>query len=376
MGKNMKLRIFTILLVFTVLFAISNTLIAQNQIEGKCIKTMEGNVDEPVINSVAYSPDGKYIVSCSNNGDIQFWNAKTGEENNTWKSYDAEFAMFSPDGKHILIGTEEGDIEIEYFSEWYNTYKKSNEVVPFIPEGETYRSCNITLEGHSESVECATFSPDGENVISGSLDGTIKIWSLNTGNCIQTLGWGADGVSSVAYSPDGKYFVGAGSKMVEEEFITEKGDTVFGFTPEIGDIKIFDAKTYDCVKTLKANDSGWQVSLAYSPNGKYIISSTGGKTIKMWDVEKGECVKTLEASAGSVSCLAYSPDGKYIVSGSNQPYSEKPDNNIRIWDAESGKCILTLEGHTKGVRSVAFSPDGKHVVSGSNDNTIKIWEIK
>lgn len=371
----MKLRIFTVIAVFTALFAMCNTAIAQNKKDGKCIKTMEGNVDEPVINSVAYSPDGKYIVSCSNNGDIQFWNAKTGEENNTWK-YDAEFAMFSLDGKHILIGTEEGDIEIECFSEWNHPTKKSIEVVPFIPEGETYRFCNITLEGHSGSVECAAFSPNGENVISGHGDGSIKVWSLNTGKCIQVLGWGLENVKSVAYSPDGKYFVGAGSKMVGEEHIEENGIISYSYTSRIGDIKIFDAKTYDCVKTLKANDSGWQVSLAYSPNGKYIISSTEGKTIKMWDVEKGECVKTLEANAGSVSCLAYSPDGKYIVSGSNQPHSEKPDNNIRIWDAESGKCILTLEGHTKGVRSVAFSPDGKHVVSGSNDNTIKIWEIK
>lgn len=370
-----RFKLLCLIAVFTALFAISNTLIAQNIKDVKCIKTMEGNVDEPVINSVAYFPNGKYIVSCSNNGDIQFWNAKTGEENTTWKSREAKFAKFSPDGKRILIGTENGDIEIDCISEWYHPYTKSIEVGSATPEGETYRSCNITLEGHSEGVACAAFSPDGKNVISGHWDGSIKVWSLNTGNCVQVLGWGLESVESVAYSPDGKYFVGAGSKMVEEERI-ENGDTVMYFTSAVGDTKIFDAKTYECVKTLNTKDSGWQISLAYSPDGKYIISSTGGKTIQMWDVEKGECVKTLEASAGSVSCLAYSPDGKYIVSGSNQPHSETPDNNVRIWDAETGKCIKTLEGHTKGVRSVAFSPDGKHIVSGSNDNTIKIWEIE
>lgn len=366
----MKLKILTLIVFFTALFAYCNTSIAQNEKKVKCIKTMQGHIEEPAITSVAYSPDGKYIVSCSNNGVMQFWNAETGQINNTWNGYDAEFAKFSPDGKHILIGTEHDDISIECISEWYNEYNKGTELVPF--SLETYRTCSITLEGGS----AAAFSPDGKNVISSGSSGSIKIWKISTENCVKTLGWGLDGISSVAYSPDGKYFIAGGSKGVEEEIIRENGDTILSYTFSVGDVKIFDAKTYDCVKILKTNGSGTQIYLAYSPDGKKIISSTGGKSIKIWDAEKGECVKTLEASSGSVSCLAYSPNGKYIVSGSNNPYSKTPDNSIRIWDAESGKCIKTLEGHTKGVRSIAFSPDGKHIVSGSYDNTIKIWKIE
>src|SRR5260221_720893 len=73
---------------------------------------------------------------------------------------------------------------------------------------------------------------------------------------------------------------------------------------------------------------------------------------------------------GCVTSVAYSPDGRHIVSGSD-------DKTIRMWDAETGVSVGgPLMGHSSWVRSVAYSPDGRHIVSGSNDRTIRIWNAR
>ena len=67
--------------------------------------------------------------------------------------------------------------------------------------------------------------------------------------------------------------------------------------------------------------------------------------------------------------VSFSPNNQYVVSGSF-------DKTVRIWDVESGDCIKTLEGHTFGVNGVSFSPNNQYVVSGSNDKTVRIWEVE
>ncbi|KIJ26387.1 hypothetical protein M422DRAFT_192287, partial [Sphaerobolus stellatus SS14] len=112
-------------------------------------------------------------------------------------------------------------------------------------------------------------------------------------------------------------------------------------------------------------------SVAFSPDGKHIVSGSSDKTIRIWDAETGENVgEPLEGHTDWVLSIAFSPDGKHIVSGSS-------DKTIWIWNAETGKNVgEPLEGHTDVVMSVAFSPDGKHIVSGSSDKTIRIWDAE
>lgn len=72
--------------------------------------------------------------------------------------------------------------------------------------------------------------------------------------------------------------------------------------------------------------------------------------------------------SGNVSSVAFSPDGKYILSGSD-------DKTLKLWDIETGKEIRTFAGHANSITSVAFSPDGRYALSGSWDNTLKLWDI-
>ena len=106
--------------------------------------------------------------------------------------------------------------------------------------------------------------------------------------------------------------------------------------------------------------------MAFSPDGKQIVSGSGDDTLKLWDATTGDEILTLTGHTGGVSSVAFSSDAKWIVSGDF-------DGALKVWDAKMGQEPLTLKGHTEWVWSVAFSPDGKRIVSASNDQTVKVW---
>ena len=197
--------------------------------------------------------------------------------------------------------------------------------------------------GHASFIKSVCYSPDGKYIASGSDDKTVKIWEVETGRKLRTLGGHSDDVNSVCYSPDGKYTA------------SSSWDS----------IKLWEVATGECIKTLSGN--GGAYSLCYSPDGRYVASGSWDKTIKLWDVASGECIKVFAGHTDRINSVCYSPNGKYIVSGSK-------DKTIKLWEVATGECIKTLAGHTDRINSVCYSPDGKYIVSGSEDKTIKLWE--
>ena len=112
-------------------------------------------------------------------------------------------------------------------------------------------------------------------------------------------------------------------------------------------------------------DRVWAV--AVSPDGRFIVSGSDDRTVKVWELESGRLLRSLEGHTGRVRAVAVSPDGRFIVSGSD-------DRTVKVWELESGRLLRSLEGHTDWVRAVAVSPDGRFIVSGSDDHTVKVWE--
>ena len=159
-----------------------------------------------------------------------------------------------------------------------------------------------------------------------------------------------DSVSSVAFSPDGRHIV-SGSR----------DET----------IRVWDAQTGGQVGNPLQGHTSSVNSVAFSPDGRHIVSGSRDQTIRVWDVQTGGQVgNPLQGHTSSVRSVAFSPDGRHIVSGSD-------DQTIRVWDAQTGGQVGNpLQGHTGYVRSVAFSPDGRHIVSGSNDQTIRVWDAQ
>ena len=113
------------------------------------------------------------------------------------------------------------------------------------------------------------------------------------------------------------------------------------------------------------------ISVAFSPDGRHIVSGSYDWTVQLWDAQTGGQVgNPLRGHTSSVCSVAFSPNGRYIVSGSH-------DRTIRLWDAWMGCQVGNpLQGHTSSVRSVTFSPDGRYIVSGSSDSTIQLWDAQ
>ncbi|MFN7759432.1 MAG: protein kinase domain-containing protein [Pseudanabaena sp.] len=240
-----------------------------------------------------------------------------------------------------------------------------------------------TLKGHGGSVTSVAFSPDGKMIATGSVDNTVKLWSLE-GKELQTLK-GSAIVSSVAFSPDGKMIAAdSDGKTIklwnlegkEIQTFQGHGDPVISvaFSP---DGKTIATGSYDNtvelwnleskeIQTFKGH-SGDVYSVAFSPDGKTIASGSWDDTIKLWNLE-GKELQTFKGHKYTVYSVAFSPDGKTIASGSM-------DRTVKLWDLQ-GKELQTFKGHSGSVYSVAFSPDGKTIASGSGDETVKLWNLE
>ncbi|CCM06114.1 uncharacterized protein FIBRA_08363 [Fibroporia radiculosa] len=213
---------------------------------------------------------------------------------------------------------------------------------------DTWPSVEKIIHGHTGAVTSVTLSHDSRCIVSGSMDGTIRVWDAEIGaQLLPTLEGHTNEVWSVAVSLDGRRIV-SGSKDKT--------------------VRIWDRETgSQLLPALKGHtDEVW--SVAVSSDGRRVVSGSKDETIRVWDGEIGvQLLPALEGHTDCISSVAISPDGQRIVSGSC-------DKTIRVWDGVTGVQLLpALEGHMDSIISVAVSPNKQYIVSGSDDNTVCVW---
>ena len=154
-------------------------------------------------------------------------------------------------------------------------------------------------------------------------------------------------VSTVAISPDGRYALSGSSDKT---------------------LKLWDLATGRAIRTFKGH-SQLVSSVAFSPDGKMIASGSHEQVVKLWDVGTGNLIRSFVGHRNTIHSVAFSPDRQYLASASG-------DRTVGIWNIVTGQEVQVLRGHSDSVDSVAFSPDGRYLASGSQDNTINLWRWK
>ena len=412
-------------------------------------------------NAVAFSPDSQFLVTIASKAD-----AELGDHLRVWRlpglaelptlQFNGELpssVAFSADGKHLVTGLMDGQVLVWDFAtrQVVATRKEHTGMITAVavaPDGKTFATSSsdrtislwdgVTfnhlgrLRGHVGEVWSVALSPDGRTVVSGSADGTTKLWNADTRDAERVL--------------DGYYFA-AGFLGGGRQVVAARSDGLCVWTPETGarvdfliptnpplftsvaakpydvhpmeplgalgrtdgTVELWHLKTGAKVSAWPAHRSGIGV-VAFSPDGKRLATGSTNGGVIIWEIATRQEVAQLQPVGRPLICLAFSPDGKTLAAsgkssrvwlwdlttdlvrhlgghGSVVPsLAFSPDgtllattvasaNEARLWELPSGKQVATLKGHLQGVLAVAFSPDGKTLATGGMDRKVKLWNV-
>ncbi|WP_019500703.1 NB-ARC domain-containing protein [Pseudanabaena sp. PCC 6802] len=311
---------------------------------GKCSKTLQGHGH--IISAVVFSPNGQTLVSASSDRTVQMWDVDSGARLNTLhENVDIVWAVtFSPDGQTLATNS---DRAVKLWStstcQCLKTLHRRSagliSSVVFNGNGQLLAStshdkivrlwntstgeCLREWQGDTTIVYSVSFSPDDRILATGGIDARIKLWDVTTGECLKTLHDGTQ-VWSIAFSPDGLILANGSSRNT---------------------VKLWEVDSGKCLKELEGHNSQiW--SVAFSPDGQILASGSSDRTIRLWDMRTGECLRTLQGHSDSVESVAFRPDNSQTLAESINSHqilaSGSKDETIKLWDVETGECLATL----------------------------------
>lgn len=243
---------------------------------------------------------------------------------------------------------------------------------------KTYK-CTKTLTGHDHTVSMIRFMPSGDQLVSCSRDATIKVWEVSTGYCTKTLSAHSEWVRCIAVASDGEMLASAGHDKVVKVWSITQGTVVQELPGHENYVQslCFSNKPVDLAMYDQAEASGQadgSGSSTTNANGgshaAYLLASAGRDSlVHLWNATSGELLFTVE-HANWVNEVVFHPSDKFVLSASD-------DRSIKVIDILKKRCVRTLEdAHGHFVSSISMSPQISKLFSGGVDKEVRVWDCR
>jgi WD40 repeat protein/serine/threonine protein kinase len=282
------------------------------------------------IQSLAYSQDGQRLLIGDIVGNILILNLQTGLVESQWTAHNDRVwdLQFSRDGNSVLsTGGNSGIVKL-----WDLSTQSA-----------------LRDFADDQRVQDLQFSSNNDFVLTGSTYGSVKLWSVLSGEAIITIDnlidTERDEVYSLALTPDEQYLLAGGGSGRASLWDINSGERIRNFEGHTNDI----------------------YTIAVSPDSQLLTTGSADNSAMIWDINTGQVIHRLLGHSNSVRKISFSPDGQFVLTGSG-------DGTARLWDVESGEELRSMRGHRGRVNSAIFSPDGSSIITGSEDGTVKIWQ--
>ncbi len=318
---------------------------------------------------LAFSRDGRWLVSSYNDGAILLWDMKERKRTASFNEHSASVraVTFSPDGEHLASASEDQSIII------WNTKNGNKESV---------------LTGHTTRVTSLAFSSEGKRIASTDQEGKVILWDLITRKPLWNFAWhykiGYPHINySIVISPNGRwvassaginditdgnrmhYFYEHGITSVYGLVFTQDSSRLIVVTAGLQTVFVVDTSTWQVVEQTKV-DGATLICESLSPDGKWLVTGEDEGNLRLWQTNPLRQVAILGQHKARIKSVSFSPDGNEVVSAGD-------DKTIALWDVKRNKFITNPGTHTAPVLSVTFSPDGKRIASGGQDNSVRIF---